>query len=126
MTSWKASSERRRELIFKRATMRVGMSQRDIGGGFATVDRDIAHVDLKAKGSGMDAADFGAATGDAFDFGDQTAANQRLERFRVDVDKQAESSKECRAVTTSRYFHQRRGGLGRALVSLRLNSRVIG
>ena len=40
---------------------------------------DIAHVGLQAKGSGMNAADLDAAAGDAFHFGDETAADERLE-----------------------------------------------
>ena len=36
----------------------------------------------------MDAAHFGAAAGNALNFGNETAADQRLKRFGVDVDQQ--------------------------------------
>ena len=57
--------------------IRVG--EGNLGGRLAAVDRDIAHVDLKTKRSGMDAGNFGAAPSDALDFGDESAADQRLE-----------------------------------------------
>src|SRR5271167_3034986 len=43
----------------------VHVGQRSLGGRLATVDRDVAYVSLKAKGFGVDAADFDATTGDA-------------------------------------------------------------
>ena len=64
---------------------------------FAAVDRDFAHIDLQAKRSGMDAADFGAAAGDALDLGDEAAADQRLERIRVDVEQAAQERYRGRA-----------------------------
>ncbi len=57
----------------------VSVGEGNLGGGLATVDGDIAHVDLEAKRSGMDGADFDAASGDALHFGDEAAADQRLE-----------------------------------------------
>src|SRR5216684_1480136 len=69
----------------------VHVSERDIGGRLASVDSDPTHFSLQAKRNGVDAGNFGAATGDAFHFGDEAAANQRLERLGVDVDHQAEN-----------------------------------
>ena len=60
----------------------------------------------------MDAADFDAAAGDALDFGDQAAADQRLERIGVDVDKQAESAKEAGGGNDEQIFPPAAGGLG--------------
>ncbi len=57
----------------------VHVGERDIGGGLAAVDGNAAHVDLEEKRSGMDAADFDAASRDAPEFGDEAAADQRLE-----------------------------------------------
>ena len=92
----------------------VGVSERNLSGGFATVDGDIAHVDLEAKRNGMDAADFGAASGDAFDFGDEAAADQRLERVCVDVDEAGREPRRSRPqVTDQQIFPPAAGGLGR-------------
>ena len=96
MTSWKPNSERRRETDLQARDNAVHVGKGNLGGGLAAVDGDTAHVDLEEKRSGMDAADFDAAPGDALHFGDEAAADQRLERGGVDVDKQAESANESR------------------------------
>jgi hypothetical protein len=57
----------------------VHVREGNLGGGLATMDSNSAHVDLEAKRSGMDAADFDPASGDALHFGDEAAADQRLE-----------------------------------------------
>src|ERR1022692_1398816 len=68
----------------KRADLHAGddtvhMGERNICGGLPAVYGDSAHVGLQAKGSGMDAGDFDAAAGDTLQFGDEAAADQRLE-----------------------------------------------
>jgi hypothetical protein len=57
----------------------VHVREGNLGGGLATMDGNTAHVDLEAKRSGMDAADFDAASGDTLHLGDEAAADQRLE-----------------------------------------------
>ncbi len=126
MTSWKANSERRRELIFRRATIAVDVSERNLGGRLAAVDGDIAHVGLEAKGSSVDAADFGAAAGDALHFGDEAAADERLERVSIDVYKQAKSSEGGGCGDEQQIFPPARGRRAWGRVrSLRLDSRVV-
>ena len=66
-------------MIFSRATMRSTWARGTSVADFAAMNRDAAHVDLQEKRSGMDAADFDAAAGDAFNFSDKAAAHQRLE-----------------------------------------------
>ena len=55
------------------------------------MNSDIPDLDLQAKRNGMDASDLGAAAGDAFDLGDEAAADQRLKRFRGDVSSKPQS-----------------------------------
>ncbi len=64
------------------------MSERNVSGGFATVDRNIPHLELQAKWNGVQTADLGSAPGDAFDLSDQTTANQRLKRIGGGVEEQ--------------------------------------
>ena len=71
----------------------IGMGERDIGGRFASVYGDVADLHLKTEGNSVEAADFGAASGDALDFSDETAADQRLEGVGVDIDRQGERGK---------------------------------
>ena len=100
-------TEQRAELQAGYDAVHVG--EGNFGSGFAAVDGDAAHIDLRAKRSGMDAADFHAAAGDALHFGDEAAANHRLEGIGVDVDRagRASDKNDCGG-KISRYFHQRR------------------
>jgi hypothetical protein len=43
------------------------------------VNRKVPNLHLQAKGNGVDAADLGTASGDAFNLGDEAAPDQRLE-----------------------------------------------
>ena len=51
----------------------VGVGEGHMRRIFFSVDRDVAYFRLEAKWNGMDAADFGTASGDAFDFRDHAA-----------------------------------------------------
>ena len=69
----------------------VDMGERNILGRLAPMHGDAAHFSLQAKWNGMNAGYFRAPSCDAFDFRHQATAHQRLERFRVDVDKETEN-----------------------------------
>jgi len=69
----------------------IGVRERKIGRSFAAMHGEIAYVDLQAKGRGVEAADLGAASGDALDLGHQTAAHHGLKRIGVDVEEERES-----------------------------------
>jgi len=73
----------------------VGVGERNVDSGLAAVDGDVAHLHLQAEGNGMDAADFGAAPGNALNLGDHAAANQGLKGVRVDIDEQGESAEKA-------------------------------
>ena len=61
----------------------------------------------------MDAADLDAASGDALQFGDEAAADQRLEGIRIDVDQQADSAKHAGRGNEEQIFPPAAaGGLG--------------
>jgi len=72
----------------------VYVRERKVFRGLAAAYGDAAYFGLQAKGNGMDAGYFGATSGNALDFGDQSAAHQRLERICIDVDKEAESGEK--------------------------------
>jgi hypothetical protein len=75
----------------------VGVGERKVGSGLPAMHGDVANFDLEAKGDGVDAGNLGPASGDALNLGNQTAADQRLERVCVDVDEQAKTTEECRS-----------------------------
>ena len=89
----------------------IGVSQWNVGGGLAAMHRDIPHLDLQAERNGMEAADFGAASGNTLDLGDEAAANQRLEGFRINVDGESEGEKRGRADQDEQVFPPAAGGL---------------
>src|SRR5208283_2417425 len=98
----KFGTKKRRDL--QAADHIIGVSQRNLGGGLAAVYGDIPYLDLQAEGNGMEAADFGAASSNAFDIGDEAAPNQRLEGFRIDIDGQTDGQKAGRASQNEEVF----------------------
>jgi hypothetical protein len=56
----------------------VNMDEGDFAWGLATVDGQIADVDLKAERNGMQATDFDAAAGDALHLSDEALAHTGL------------------------------------------------
>jgi len=90
----------------------IGVGERNVGGSLTAMDGKVAYIHLQAKGRGMDAADFGAAAGNALNFGDETAADQRLERFRVDVDEHGDGEERGCAGKDKQIFPPAAGGLG--------------
>jgi hypothetical protein len=67
----------------------VRMSERDITSGFAAVDSNIPHFDLKPKWNGMEATDLGAAPGYPFDLSGQATTDDRLKRLSGGIEKQS-------------------------------------
>ncbi len=55
---------------------------------------NIPHLELKAKWNGVQTADLGAATGDAFDLSDQPTANERLKRIGGAIEKQGRDAEK--------------------------------
>ncbi len=70
-------TEKRNDFQTRHNAVNVGKG--NLGGGLAAVDGDSAHVGLEEERNGVDAADLDAAAGDALHFGDEAAADQRLE-----------------------------------------------
>jgi hypothetical protein len=75
----------------------IGVRERNVSGRLAPMNGYIAHVHLQTEWGGVKAADLGVAPGDPFDFSDQAAPNQSLERFGIDIDPKNESGKKSSA-----------------------------
>jgi hypothetical protein len=73
----------------------IGMSERDIGSGFAAADSNIPDFDLKPKWNGMEATDLGAAPGYPFDLGGQAMTDERLKRLSGGIEKQSRDTEKC-------------------------------
>src|SRR5258708_36412713 len=95
----------------------IGMRERNVSRGLTSAHGYIPNFDLHAKRSGVEAADLGAASGDALDFCDKPSADQSLGRGGGDVPEPYEEAQDADAHEDQQVFPPRApgrlgGGLG--------------
>jgi hypothetical protein len=84
ITKAKLGTDERADLEARNNPICVG--QGNLGCGLAAVDCNLANVSLQAKRRGVNASDLDATAGNALQFGDEAAADERLKGIRIDVD----------------------------------------
>ena len=89
----KLSAQQRNDFQF--GHQMIDVRERHIGGGFASANRDIAHLDMQAKGNCVEAANFRVPAGDALDLRDHAAADQILKRVGRDIPEARDNEQEA-------------------------------
>jgi hypothetical protein len=72
----KLSAQERNDLQFR--YQMIDVRERHIGRGFASVHGYVSHLDMQAKGNGVEASNLCVPAGDALDFRDHAAADKVL------------------------------------------------
>src|SRR5258708_19773775 len=95
---------------FDASDQAIRMRERNVSRGLTSAHGYIPNFDLHAKRSGVEAADLGAASGDALDFCDKPSADQSLERVGGDVPEPYEEAQDADAHEDQQVFPPRAPG----------------